>query len=158
MAVVVTARSQIASVRVDIDAPVDVAFGYLTDPDHRPEWQSSLSRIDDVVAMGSRPGDVGSSWRDITRVPLVRPAMEVVTNEPCRRWAEIGRWGPVDAELVLEFASPAEDRTSVTATAVMTVPTVAAPTLYVLRLITPAALRSDLKRAAALLKSRTTTP
>ncbi|MGW5524168.1 SRPBCC family protein [Gordonia sp. NPDC003950] len=151
-----TARSQIASVSVDVDAPVNVAFDYLTDPDHRPEWQSSLSRIDDVVAMGSHPGDVGTSWRDITRVPLVCPAMEVITSEPDRRWAEIGRWGPVDAELVLEFASLAEGRTSVTATAVMTVPTLAAPALWVLRLITPAALRSDLRAAAALLRSRTT--
>ena len=35
---------------VRFGVPVEVAFDYLVDPHHRPEWQSSLRRVEDVDA------------------------------------------------------------------------------------------------------------
>ena len=95
-------------------------FDYLTDPRNRAQWQSSLRRVDDVAELGDRPGDVGTSWTDVTVVPGVAPRLEVTACEPPRLWREIGTWRSVDAVLTLEL----DDRdggTDVRAQAILTV-------------------------------------
>lgn len=150
-----TRRVLIADVRVDFDVSCAKAYDYLVDPAHRAQWQSSLRRVDSLTQVGERPGDVGSSWVDITMVPFVRPAMEVVENTPGIRWTEIGRWGPVDAELILEFEEQTAQSAVVRAQAHLTVPIVAAPGIVGLKVLAPLGLRSDLSRAATILGNRT---
>ena len=48
---------------VRFDVPADVAFDYLVDPHRRPEWQSSLRRVEDV---GTGAPRVGQRWVDVT--------------------------------------------------------------------------------------------
>lgn len=138
---------QIADIAVDVEAAADCVFDYLTDPARRPEWQSSLRRVDDVVTLGDRPGGVGSSWTDITIVPGIAPRLEVIACVSHGHWAEIGHWRGVDARLTLDFDETG-DGTRVRARATLTVPWVAAPALPALTLFTPQALTADLRRAA----------
>ncbi|MBJ7358980.1 SRPBCC family protein [Nocardioides sp.] len=84
------------TVRFDVDAPT--AFDYLVDPQHRPEWQSSLRR---VVAVDGRPR-VGQTWTDVTK-PGLHAAMETTVLERPRLWAESGTWRFVRADLTLRF-------------------------------------------------------
>ncbi|MGV9827222.1 MULTISPECIES: SRPBCC family protein [unclassified Gordonia (in: high G+C Gram-positive bacteria)] len=143
-----TFRDVVADVTVPVHAPRDEVFDYLVDPANRPRWQSSLKGITKLVPLGERPGDVGTSWVDITVVPGVKPAMEVVKNERPHRWVETGQWAFVDAALVLRVEPAADGSTSVNARAVITVPFVLATTLLFLKIIAPPALRADLRGAA----------
>ena len=43
------------------DVPAEVAFDYLVDPRHRPEWQSSLRRVEDVDRRAARSASAGST-------------------------------------------------------------------------------------------------
>jgi uncharacterized protein YndB with AHSA1/START domain len=86
---------------VDFDVPVDVAFAYLADPRNRPEWQSSLARVE---MLDSGEPRVGMRWRDHTKARIV-PTMEITTLEPGQMWAESGQWHAVTAVLVLDFAA-----------------------------------------------------
>ena len=97
-------------VAVDFAAPVDVVFGYLSDPARRPEWQGSLRRIEEL--RGS--GEVGTTWRDVTALGA-RPRMEVTEVDAGRSWAEVGRWRGIEARLRLGFAE-VPTGTGVTAT------------------------------------------
>ena len=54
------------------DVPVPVAFAYLADPRNRPEWQSSLRRVELLDEGEPR---VGMRWRDHTAVRMV-PEMD----------------------------------------------------------------------------------
>jgi hypothetical protein len=87
-----------ASGTVRFDVPDAVAFDYLVDPRNRPQWQSSLRRVQDVE------GDVrvGQTWTDVT-VPGLRPAMRTTVLERPRLWAESGTWRFVRADLTLHF-------------------------------------------------------
>lgn len=147
------ARVTVIDTVVSFDAPIDVTFDYLADPTNRPEWQSSLRRIDDLRPIGDRAGDVGTSWTDVTVVPGVSPRMEVTAYEPRRRWQEIGRWRSVDAVLTLTFAER-EARTDVHAEAVLTVPAIGGLMLTATRWPAAQAVRADLERAARLLADR----
>ena len=80
---------------VRFDMPADVAFDYLVDPHRRPEWQSSLRRVEDVDAGAPR---VGQRWVDVT-VPGLRPRMETTVLDRPRTWTEVGRWRGIDAVL-----------------------------------------------------------
>ncbi len=134
-------------VAVDVAAPVDAVFGYLSDPARRPEWQGSLRRIEQL----SGDGGVGTTWRDVTAVGA-RPRMEVVELEPGLSWAEVGRWRGIEAWLRLGFeAIPSGTRV----TAVVEVATARPlrPLGWVLRRLAPYAVRSDLRRAAGALGS-----
>ena len=64
-----------------------MAFDYLADPRHRPEWQSSLARVEDV---DGEPR-VGQTWVDVTR-PGLRPRMETTELDRPHRWTEPGTW------------------------------------------------------------------
>ncbi len=80
---------------------MQTAFGYLVDPHHRPEWQSSLRRVEDVSP--ALPG-VGQTWIDVT-VPGLRPRMETTALERATTWTEVGTWRGIAAELTLDFAA-----------------------------------------------------
>jgi hypothetical protein len=84
--------------RVRFGVPVEVAFDYLVDPHNRPEWQSSLRRVEDVEGEPR----LGQTWTDVTK-PGLRPAMETTVLERPRRWAESGTWRFVRADLTLRF-------------------------------------------------------
>jgi hypothetical protein len=87
--------------RVEFDVPVGVAFAYLADPRNRPEWQSSLSRVEMLDEGEPR---VGMRWRDHTAVRLV-PQMEITALEPDELWVEKGRWRAIEAILTMEFGA-----------------------------------------------------
>jgi uncharacterized protein YndB with AHSA1/START domain len=112
----------------------EVAFDYLADPANRAQWQSSLSRVEDV------DGDVrvGQTWTDVTK-PGLRPRMETTELDRPHRWSERGRWRGITATLTLTFAE--------TATGCDVTATVEAP--LPIRLVAPYAVRSDLRRAAS---------
>ncbi|WP_238419468.1 SRPBCC family protein [Gordonia sp. 'Campus'] len=147
------ARVTVIDSVVAFDAPIDVVFDYLADPANRPEWQSSLRRIDDLRQVGDRAGGVGTSWTDVTVVPGVSPRMEVTACEPGRVWREIGRWRSVDAVLTLTFEER-EGGTDVHAEAVLTVPAVGGLVLSATRWPAARAVRADLDRAARILAGR----
>jgi uncharacterized protein YndB with AHSA1/START domain len=128
-------------VGVDFDAPVDVVFGYLSDPATRPEWQSSLRRVDDVRGDGS----VGTTWTDVTAVGA-KPRMRVTESTPGRSWAETGTWRGVDADLRLRF-EPIPTGTRVAAEIELRTPRALLPLGIVLRALAPYAVRADLRRA-----------
>lgn len=130
------------TITVDVAAPVDVAFAYLTDPERRPEWQSSLRRVEDL----NGDGGVGTTWRDVTSVGA-RPRMAVTDVQPGRTWAERGEWRGIAATLRLDFA-PVATGTRVTATVDLTTPAPLRPAGAVLRRLAPYAVRADLRRAA----------
>jgi len=124
----------------------EVAFDYLADPRHRPEWQSSLARVEDV------DGEVrvGQTWVDVT-TPGLRPRMETTELDRPRRWSERGTWRGFAAVLTLDFAE-APGCCDVTATMRVTGRGVAALPARVLGLLAPRAVRSDLRRAARALQ------
>jgi len=134
-------------VRVDVDAPVEVVFDYLADPANRPAWQSSLRR---VVEISGAPG-AGQRWTDVTW-PGLRPAMATVAHERPRRWAERGTWHGVRADAELRFTErPGGCRVDATVMVAMPGPT--APLGPLLTRLAVLAMRSDLRRAAAILRS-----
>ncbi len=134
-------------VAVDFAAPVDVVFGYLSDPARRPEWQGSLRRIEELRG----DGEVGTTWRDVTAVGA-RPRMEVTEAHPARCWAEVGRWRGIEASLRLGFAA-VPTGTVVTATVDVAASLPQRPVGWVLRRLAPYAVRGDLRRAARALGS-----
>ena len=133
---------------VAFEVPAEVAFDYLADPRHRPEWQSSLRRVelvDDVVAVGQR-------WVDVT-MPGLRPRMETTALQRPTSWSEAGRWGGVEAVLTLRFV-PAGAGCLVEPEFSLTARGPARVALPVLRLLATPAVRSDLRRAARILSAR----
>jgi uncharacterized protein YndB with AHSA1/START domain len=125
--------------------PPEVAFDYLADPRRRPEWQSSLARVEDV---DGEPR-VGQTWVDVTR-PGPRPRMQTTELDRPRRWAERGTWRGFSATLTLTFTE--------TPTGCDVEPTMAvrgrglrAPLVVVLGALAPYAVRSDLRHAASRL-------
>jgi hypothetical protein len=84
--------------RVEFDVPREVAFDYLADPAHRPEWQSSLAR---VSAVDGTPR-VGQTWVDETK-PGLKPRMRTTELDRPRLWSESGTWRFVRADLSLTF-------------------------------------------------------
>ncbi|MGL5809977.1 MAG: SRPBCC family protein [Nocardioides sp.] len=138
------AGSRQLEVVVAFPQPPDVAFDYLKDPRNRPDWQSSLSAVADVVG----DGEVGTTWTDVTK-PGLRPRLRVTACEPALLWVEEGEWRAIRARLSCHFRQTA-DGTLVRAVSEFDLPgalRLAAPGL---RLITPAAMRADLRRAARL--------
>ena len=135
-------------VEVDVAAPADVVHAYLSDPRRRPEWQSSLRRVDELTG----DGRLGTTWTDVT-VLGARPRLRVTAEDPGRLWAEEGEWRGVVAELRLDLRR-VSGGTRVVATVDVRTPRVLAPLGVLLRLLAPYAVRSDLRRAARLLAGR----
>lgn len=131
------------TVEVDFPQPPSAVYAYLSDPTKRPEWQSSLRRIDDLDGTG----DVGTSWYDVT-TPGLKPHMSVTVAEPGLAWAEHGTWRGVVADLRLDL-TPRGDGTRVVATVSIELPGVLRLGGRVLERLAPPAVRHDLRRAAA---------
>jgi hypothetical protein len=83
---------------VAFDVPVEVAFDYLVDPRNRPEWQSSLRRVE----LADPVPRVGQRWVDVTSAG-VRPAMETTVLDRPVLWTERGTWRGIEAVLTLHF-------------------------------------------------------
>jgi uncharacterized protein YndB with AHSA1/START domain len=94
--------------RVEFEVPLEIAFDYLADPRNRPQWQSSLARVE--LLDGGAPR-VGMRWRDHTRARIV-PEMEITAFDRPRVWAESGHWRGIRAVLSLDL-SPSESGCSV---------------------------------------------
>lgn len=92
---------------VEVVLPVrpQAAFDYLADPRNRPQWQSSLRSIAGLDLPDGDPTAVDVTWTDVTTVPGIRPRMRTVASVPGERWAEVGEFGRVRAELDLTFDS-----------------------------------------------------
>lgn len=126
--------------------PVARVFDYLADPRNRPEWQSSLRRVE---LLGTRTTGVGTRWRDVTWAG-VRPEMRVVTHEPQQAWAEEGTWRGLTAFLLIVFVEQGDETdleisVRLRGSGLWRIPAAGAG------LLTPAALRSDLGRADRIL-------
>jgi hypothetical protein len=126
---------------VRFDVPADVAFDYLVDPHRRPEWQSSLRRVEDVGAGAPR---VGQRWVDVTVVGL-RPRMETRT--------EVGTWRGIDAVLTLAF-TPDGTGCRVTPTFRVSGRGAARALARVVDRVAVLGVLPDLRRAAKLLAAR----
>lgn len=145
---------------VHFACPPEVVFDYLVDPANRPDWQSSLKAVEDV----SGEIGVGQTWVDVT-TPGLRPLMETTALERPHTWTERGTWRGFSAVLTLDFADAnnktASDSTSAAGSGCDVAVTMrldgrglARPLARILTLVSPAAVRSDLRRAAAILAKR----
>lgn len=134
-------------VTVDVAAPAAEVYAYFADPAKRPDWQSSLRRVEDVAG----DGGVGTTWLDVTAVG-VRPRMTTTVAEPGVAWAETGTWRGIAADLRLEL-HPVAAGTRVVATFELRVPRGLAPVGFVLRRLAPIGVRGDLRRAARAIGS-----
>lgn len=130
--------------------PAEVAFDYLADPNNRPLWQSSLARVEDVAGEVR----VGQTWVDVT-VPGLRPHLETIELVRPRRWTERGTWRALDATLTLTFEPVAPGGCDVRIEMEIHGRGLATPLAAALTRLSPAAVRSDLKRAARLLADPT---
>lgn len=128
--------------------PPEAAFDYLADPVNRPEWQSSLRRVEGVEGVPRE----GQSWVDVT-VARLRPRMTTTVLQRPTRWTEIGRWRGIDAELTLDLApdGPAGRATLVTPTFRVTGRGPARTPAWVVDKIAVYAVLADLRRAAGIL-------
>jgi len=131
---------------VPFAVPREVAFDYLVDPRHRPEWQSSLRR---VSAIEGEPR-VGQTWVDETVVGL-NPLMRSTELVRPSRWSESGTWRFVRADLTLVFSDApggcsVEYRFRIHALG---------PVGRALSALSRPAVGADLRRAARILSSRT---
>lgn len=131
-----------------LPVPPEVAFDYLVDPANRPEWQSSLSRVDEVVGEVG----VGQRWVDVTS-PGLRPRMETTELDRPHRWTERGTWRTFEAELTLEFA-PAPGGCEVEPTMRLRARGPAGLLARALSVAAPFAVRADLRTAGRILGSR----
>lgn len=131
-----------------LPVPPEVAFDYLVDPANRPQWQSSLRRVEDVTGEIG----VGQRWVDVTS-PGLRPRMETTELDRPLRWTERGTWRSFSAELTLEFA-PAPGGCEVEPTMRLSARGPAAVAARALALVAPLAVRADLRTAGRILGSR----
>lgn len=132
-----------------IVAPTTAVFAYFADPQRRPEWQSSLRRVEDVTP--AEPA-LGQSWTDVTAA-MVRPRMRTTAYDPPSRWAEEGTWGPFTAWLRMDFA-PQGAATHVSWEMDLTASGPAALAAAALRRAAPYAIAADLRAAARHIEAR----
>ena len=130
--------------------PVHEAFTYLADPRNRPEWQSSLRRVE---LLDEGAPHVGQRWLDHTAVGMA-PAMELTVLEPDVVWAETGRWRGIEADLTLRFA-PYDGGCSVEVEFEVRGGGLLRPVGWVASGAGLVAVRSDLRRAGRILETRT---
>ena len=133
---------------IRFDVPADVAFDYLADPLNRPEWQSSLARVEQVTG----EPQVGQTWVDVTKAGL-RPAMETTELDRPHRWSERGTWRGVSATLTLTF-EPEGEGCVVSSTIRARAPGLLAPLGRALGVVAPYVVHSDLRRAALAVSRR----
>ncbi|MEO9322682.1 SRPBCC family protein [Nocardioides sp. C4-1] len=131
---------------VRFEVSCDDAYDYLIDPANRPAWQSSLRSVADVEGPD---GVVGQTWTDVTVVGM-RPRMELTDADRPHRWSERGTWRGFRAQLTLTF-TPVGAGCDVGIALHLAGSGLARPFGLVGNRVAPAAVRSDLKRAAAIL-------
>lgn len=137
------------AVRLRYDVTPEVACAYLSDPTTRPEWQSSLRRVE-VIDPGA--AHEGQRWEDHTAVGLVAQ-METTVLEPGEVWAESGSWRGVTADLVLSF-EPWGSGCEITGRMRVRGAGPLAPLGWAATLAGQPAVRSDLARAGRILSER----
>jgi hypothetical protein len=135
---------------VSFAVPVEVVFDYLTDPANRPEWQSSLRRVELVDA---GPPHVGQRWRDVTTVRGIVPEMRTTALRRPTEWVEEGRWRSVIATGALRF-EPTPTGCVVRVAARLRADGMLAPLGPVLTVAAGLAVLPDLRRAARILADR----
>ncbi len=134
---------------VDFDVPVDVAYSYLADPRNRPEWQSSLKRVEMIDDGEPR---VGMRWRDHTAARIV-PEMQITVLEPNDMWAEVGTWRAISAMLLLDF-EPTPTGSAVAVAFRVRGRGLLAPVGWLATAVGVFPVLSDIKRAARILAAR----
>ena len=132
--------------------PAPVAFAYLADPRHRPEWQSSLTRRG-AARRGPGAAGVGLRWLDHTAVGM-SPEMVITELEPDVLWAETGRWRAIEADLTLRFV-PRGAGCRVEAAFEVRGRGLLRPVGWAATAAGLVAVRSDLRRAGRILAGRT---
>ncbi|HET9499875.1 MAG TPA: SRPBCC family protein [Marmoricola sp.] len=130
--------------------PAEVAFDYLADPANRPQWQSSLRRVE---LLDEGPPHVGQRWRDVTAVPGVVPEMRTSALERPTLWVEEGHWRSVAATGALRL-EPTPTGCVVRVAARLRVPGLLAPLGPLLTVAAGVAVVPDLRRAARVLADR----
>lgn len=150
-----------ATFTLTIAAPPRAVFDYIVEPRHRPEWQASLRSVELVDAgTDGAPLGIGTRWIDHTAIGA-RPRLRITefrppvgTTEP-GVWREIGDWRGLHADLAMRFESAEElgSHTRVSGTVRITGAPWWLPVRVVLQALAPAAVRSDLRRAARILAS-----
>jgi hypothetical protein len=125
------------------------AYDYLVAPANRPEWQSSLKAVADVVGPD---GVVGQSWDDVTTVGI-RPRMELTDADRPHRWSEHGTWRGFRASLTLTF-TPVGSFCDVCVAMHVSASGLALPLGVAANRVAPMTVRSDLRRAAKILARR----
>lgn len=136
-------------VEIEMACPVPTAFAYLSDPNNRPEWQSSLRS---VRLHDEGEPRLGMRWSEMTMIG-VRPEMTITAWEQDVFWAEVGVWAGVRGELDLSFAE-VPGGTKVTADVRIIARGPWALAAWPAGQAGPIAVRSDLKRAAKILAER----
>ena len=138
------------SATVDLPVPAEAAFRYLSDPRHRPEWQSSLRSVE--VPADEEP-HLGQTWSETTAVG-VRPHLETVELTPYEVWAERGRWRGVSATLALHFTDTPHG-CRIDATGEVAGRGVYAVPASLAGLLASRAIAADLRKAGRILSRRT---
>ncbi len=138
-----------ASATLLYDVPPAVAAAYLADPVHRPEWQSSLRRVEVLD-----PGEphAGQRWRDVTAVGLVAE-MCTTAYVPGAGWAATGRWRAISADLTL-LLEPHGSGARVSVTFAILGRGALSPLLRAATYAALPAVRGDLARAGRILSER----
>jgi len=130
---------------VAFGVPREVAFDYLVDPRHRTEWQSSLRGVSGI---DGEPR-VGQTWVDETK-PGLSPRMRTTELVRTSRWSETGTWRFVRADLSLVFAEASDGCTVDYRFRIHLL----GPLGLGLSVLSRPAVGADLRRAAAILSSR----
>jgi uncharacterized protein YndB with AHSA1/START domain len=134
---------------VRIPHPVEAVFGYLCDPRNRAEWQSATSRVE-MLTEG--PPQRGTRWRERAAF-LGDVEFEIVRFEPNVVWAEYGTSRHGSGRVTLHFIAQGSE-TRVLTEADLRPQGLARLVSPLLRVLTPAAIRSDLRRAARVMGAR----
>lgn len=135
---------------VAFDVPVEVAFDYLVEPRNRPEWQSSLARVE----VGAEEPHEGLQWVDVTRIG-VRARMRLVELNRPELWSEWGEWRDcVHARLTLGFVPTGRGCLVVPDLVLGVDGWLGRPVTALLLRLAHRAIRADLRRAARVLSER----
>jgi uncharacterized protein YndB with AHSA1/START domain len=125
-----------------IRLPLGRVYPYLADPRNRPRWQRSLREFEMISDGEPR---VGMRWRE--RAVGAPPfEMEITAMEAGRLWAERGTSKAATGALTLRF-QPEEDTTRLRITIDLDLLGWRKALLPFIRLLAPAEIRRDLRRA-----------
>lgn len=138
--------------QVAVAAPLEDVRAYLADPRNRPQWQSSLHRIEHLAVGPNGPSGVGTRWIDVTKAG-VKPAM-VITESAARRWVERGDWGELTAELAMDFVAVDSGTMVDIKFEIKGKGWLSALAAQVLTRLAPAAVTADVRRAAVIVEEQ----